>query len=141
MVWFLRPVATFVGLLVWYFNGNFVAFLFICFCAILLWYFVAFWDLDIAAMFLWYLMVFWYLDVMTLLLWYFVAFLSVVVAGFTMFLVMGGTLFFVLITCLCLVGCFTMLLLFVGASFFVMGLTMRNFNFLTNCFIIMLVFS
>merc|ERR1712165_669145 len=133
-MWFLRPVATFVGLFVWYFNWNFVAFLFICFCAILLWYFVAFWDLDIAAMFLRYLMVLWYLDVMTLLLWYFVAFLSVIVAGLTMFLVMGGTFFFIFITCFSLVGCSTMLLLFVSTSFLVMSFTMRDFNFLANCF-------
>ena len=139
VIWFLRPVATFVGLFVWYFNGNFVAFLFVCFCAILFWYFVALRNLVVATVLLWYLVILWYLYIVTLLFGNFVTFFSVVIARLTMFLVMGGTLFFVFITCLSFVGCFTMLLLFVGASFFVMGLTMRDFNFLTNCFIIMFV--
>ena len=139
MVWLFRPVTTFVGLFIWDLNRNFVAFLFICFCAILFRYFVAFGDLDVAAMLLWYLVILWYLYIVTLLFGNFVTFFSVVIARLAMFLVMGGTLFFVFITCLSFVGCFTMLLLFVGASFFVMGLTMRNFNFLTNRFIIMFV--
>merc|ERR1719367_112079 len=106
-----------------------------------LWYLMVLWYLDIAAMFLWYLMVLWYLYVMTLLFWYFIAFLSVVVTGFAMFLVMGGTFFFIFITCFSLVRCSTMLLLFVGTSFLVMSFAMRDFNFLTNCFIVVLVLS
>ena len=139
MIWLLRPVTTSVGFFVGNFNWNFMAFLLVCFCAILFWYFVALRDLMVATVFLWYLVVLWYLHIVALLFGNFVTFFSVVIARLAMFLVMGGTLFFVFITCLSLVACFTMLLLFVGASFFVMGLTMRNFNFLTNCFIIMFV--
>jgi len=141
MIWLLRPITTSVGFFVRNFNWNFVAFLLVCFCAILFWYFVALRDLMVATVFLWYLVVLWYLHIVALLFGNFVTFLSVVIARLTMFLVMGGTLFFVFITCLSLVACFTMLLLFVGASFFVMGLTMRDFNFLANSFIVMFVFG
>ena len=88
MIWLLRPITTFVRLFVWDFNGNFVAFLFVGFCAILFWHFVALWNFDVTTVFLWHLMILGDLNIMALFLRDFVTFLAIVVARFTMFLVM-----------------------------------------------------
>ena len=84
-----RPITTFMRLFVGYFNGNFVTFLFVGFCAILFRYFVAFWDFVVATVLLRHLMILGDLDIMALFLWDFIAFLTIVVAWLTVLLVMG----------------------------------------------------
>jgi len=140
VVWFGRQITSFVGLLIWDFNGNLVTFLFVSLCAILFWNFVAFWNFNILAMLMRYMMYFGYLDIVAFLIGDLVAFFSIIVARFAMLLVMGFTLFFLNVGCFSFILLGAMLFIYIIAMFLIMSFAMRDFNFLANRFVFMFVF-
>ena len=139
MIGFFWPITCLMRLFVRNLDWNFMALLLIALSAMLLGYFVTLWYFDILAMLVRDLVNFGYFYVMAFLLWYLVTFFSIIIAWLAMLLIMGDTLLFVNIGRLRFVLLNALLLLLIITVFLVMYFTMRNLNFLANCFVFMFI--